>query len=345
MAKISIAVNARDLREIFQKSIGLVPCARVPGLLRALEKIAVKRSDADPFEVGVTSLRILGGRFAIEPRGEDLLKESVVTSLLCGADKKVLIQLHSQLFEQLWTADSETVKEVSTGSAEGEQKGPEGGYKESAEAQNGVAEPVTVVAPAGGNQAEKPIEEVPTGSVEGEQKGPEGGCKESAEAQDGVAEPVTAIAAASGNQVNKPIARGRKPAQNNGDEEGAAAARNNEKGIIFVDEKKIFVSIRSALDNLDFADLLAVNVAAAEAVGSLKKGVSLSAPRCKVKRLSGCGDKLTLELESEDETTASLVRGVLGGLSFPSLMQLGGELLSRINRSQAAPKLRANKAV
>ena len=290
MAKISIAVNTRDLREIFQKSIGLVPCARVPGLLRALEKIAVKRSDADPFEVGVTSLRILGGRFAIEPRGEDLLKESVVTSLLCGADKKVLILLHSQLFEQLWTADSETAKEVSTGSAEGEQKGPEGGYKESAE-------------------------------------------------------PVTGIAAASGNQVNKPIARGRKPAQNNGDEEGAAAARNNEKGIIFVDEKKIFVSIRSALDNLDFADLLAVNVAAAEAVGSLKKGFSPSAPRCKVKRLSGCGDRLTLELESEDETTASLVRGVIGGLSFPSLMQLGGELLSRINRSQAAPKLRANKAV
>ena len=79
MAKMSIAVDPRYLREVLQKSFGLVPCARVPGLLRALEKIAVKRSDAEPFELGVTSLRILGGRFAIEPRGEDLLKESVVT--------------------------------------------------------------------------------------------------------------------------------------------------------------------------------------------------------------------------------------------------------------------------
>jgi hypothetical protein len=294
MAKISIGVNARDLREVLDKSFGLVPGARVPGLLRALEKIAVKRSDPEPFELGVTSLRILGGRFAIEPRGEDLLKESVVTSLLCGADKKVLIPLHSRLFEQLWTEEPEPAKDVSTVSVEGEQMAPEGGNKESAGAQNVVAGPVTVVAPA------------------------------------------------TGNQVDNPIARGRKLAHTNGDEESRAAARNNEKGI-FVDEKKIIVSIRSALDNLDFVDLLAVNVAAVEAVGSLNKGVSLSAPRCKVKRLSGCGDTLALELESEDETTASLVRGVLGGLSFASLMQLSGELLSRINRSQAAPKLRANK--
>jgi hypothetical protein len=335
MAKISIAVDPRYLREVLQKSFGLVPCARVPGLLRALEKIAVKRSDAEPFELGVTSLRILGGRFAIEPRGGDLLKESVVTSLLCGADKKVLIALHSRLFEQLWTAESEPAKDVSTGSVEG----PEGGNEESvgvqndvAGAQNEVTGPVTVVAPAS------------TGSVEGEQKGPEGGNKESAGAQNEVTGPVTVVAQASGNQVDEPIARRRKPAQINGDEEGAAAPRNNEKGIIFVDEKKIFVSVKSALDNLDFGDLLAVNVAAVEAAGSLRNGVSQSAPRCKVKRLSGCGDTLTLELESEDETTASLVRGVLGGLSFASLMQLSGELLGRINRSQAAPKLRANKA-
>ena len=123
MGKISIAVNPRDLREALQKALGLVPDARVIGLLRTLEKIATKRSDPEPFEVGVTSLRIVGGRFAIEPRGEDLLKESVVTSLLCRVDKRMLIQLHSCLFEQLWRGDSEPAKEVASRISGSEKEG------------------------------------------------------------------------------------------------------------------------------------------------------------------------------------------------------------------------------
>ena len=95
------------------------------GLLRTLEKIATKRSDPEPFEVGVTSLRIVGGRFAIEPRGEDLLKESVVTSLLCRVDRKMLVQLHSCLFEQLWRGDSEPAKGVGGESLEVKKKGVE----------------------------------------------------------------------------------------------------------------------------------------------------------------------------------------------------------------------------
>ena len=48
-------------------------------------------------------------------------------------------------------------------------------------------------------------------------------------------------------------------------------------------------------------------MAAVEAVRSLNKGVSISVPRCKIKCLSGCGDTLTLELESEEETDVAKV--------------------------------------
>ena len=296
MAKISIAVNPRDLREALQKALGLVPDARVLGLLRALEKIAIKRADPEPFEVGVNSLRILGGRFAIELRGEDFLKESVVCSLLCRADRRMLSQLHSCLFEQLWRGGSEPAKEVAGESSEGGEKGVEQGNKDSVASQDSVPGPLPVETPA-------PVE-----------------------------------------QVVKPVARDRKLATNNGDEDDAATERNNGKGVIVVDEKKIFGSIKGALDELEFSDLLAVNVAVVEAVQSLNKRVTLSAPRCKTKRLSGCGDAVTLELGSEEETTSSLVRGLLGGLSFSSLMQLTGELLGRI-RSQDLAKHSASKAV
>jgi hypothetical protein len=297
MAKISIAVNPRDLREALQKALGLVPDARVLGLLRALEKIATKRTDPEPFEVGVTSLQIVGGRFAIEPRGDDLFKESVVTSLLCRADKKMLTQLHSCLFEQLWRGDSEPAKDVGGESPEGKKTGAERGNKDSVPAQDSVPGPLPIGTPP------------------------------------------------PADQVVKPVAWESKFAKNNGDEDGAAAERYNGKGAIIVDERKIFGSIKSALDQLEFSDLLAVNVAAMEAVGLLNKGVSLNAPRCKIKRLSGCGDTLSLELESEEVTTSSLVRGLLGGLSFNSLMQLTGELLGRISRSQCAPKHSASKAL
>jgi len=296
MAKISIAVNPRDLREALQKALGLVPGARVLGLLRALEKIANKRTDPEPFEVGVTSLRIVGGRFAIEPRDDDLLKESVVTSLLCRADKKMLTQLHSSLFEQLWRGDSEPAKDVDGESPEGQKTGAERGNKDSVPAQDSVPGPLPIGTPP------------------------------------------------PADQVVKPVARESKFAKNN--EDGAAAERYNGKGAIIVDEKKMFGSIKSALDQLEFSDLLAVNVAAMEAVGLLlNNGVSLSAPRCKIKRLSGCGDTLTLELESEEVTTSCLVRGLLGGLSFNSLIQLTGELSGRISRSQYAPKHSASKAL
>src|SRR5271165_2786499 len=138
MGKISIAVNPRDLREALQKALGLVPDARVLGLLRTLEKIATKRSDPEPFEVGVTSLRIVGGRFAIEPRGEDLLKESVVTSLLCRVDRKMLVQLHSCLFEQLWRGDSEPAKGVGGESLEVKKKGVERAEDDSVPAPDSV---------------------------------------------------------------------------------------------------------------------------------------------------------------------------------------------------------------
>ena len=296
MGKISIAVNPRDLREALQKALGLAPDAWVIGLLRTLEKIATKRSDPEPFEVGVTSLRIVDGRIAIEPRGEDLLRESVVTSLLCRVDRKMLIQLHSCLFEQLCRGDSEPAKGVAVESPEVKRKGVERAKNDSVAAPDSVPGPLPI-------ETLLPLD-----------------------------------------QAVKPVGREGKLAKNNGDEGGASAERNHDKVVLFVDEKKIFGSIRSALDELEFGDLLVVNVAAVEAVQSLNKGVSINAPRCKVKRLSGCGETLNLELESEEETTSSLVRGLLGGLSFNSLMQLTGDLLGRI-RSQDVAKVAASKAV
>jgi len=57
------------------------------------------------------------------------------------------------------------------------------------------------------------------------------------------------------DQAVTPVARERKVAKNNGDEGGAAAERNHDKVVLFVDKKKIFGSIRSALDELEFGDL------------------------------------------------------------------------------------------
>jgi len=179
----------------------------VLGLLRTLEKIATKRSDPEPFEVGVTSLRIVGGRFAIEPRGEDLLKESVVTSLLCRVDRKMLVQLHSCLFEQLWRGDSEPAKGVGGESLEVKKKGVERAKNDSVPAPDSVPGPVPI----------------------------------------GTLLPV--------DQAVTPVARERKVAKNNGDEGGAAAERNHDKVVLFVDEKKIFGSIRSARGRIKKVDV------------------------------------------------------------------------------------------
>jgi hypothetical protein len=42
MAKISIPVNPRDLRDVLQSSLERVPSARIHALLRTLEKIALQ---------------------------------------------------------------------------------------------------------------------------------------------------------------------------------------------------------------------------------------------------------------------------------------------------------------
>lgn len=53
-----------------------------------------------------------------------------------------------------------------------------------------------------------------------------------------------------------------------------------------------------------------------EAIGALRKGAKITAPKRKSKRLIGRDGSLSLELESEEATNANLVRALLGGLDF-----------------------------
>jgi hypothetical protein len=112
MAKISIPVNPRDLREVLQSALELVPSAKIPGLLRTLEKIAVQTSSAAPFEIRVSALHFVNGQWEVHPRSEDLHKESVVISVLHGSERRVLMALHSNLYGQLFTVNSEPQKEA-----------------------------------------------------------------------------------------------------------------------------------------------------------------------------------------------------------------------------------------
>jgi hypothetical protein len=102
MAKISILVNARELREGVQKLIVQVSPERALGLLRALEKIALGKCEAGAFEVGISTVRYTMGQLEVIPRTDDLLKEPVVVSVLAGADPRLLKEWHSCLFGQLF---------------------------------------------------------------------------------------------------------------------------------------------------------------------------------------------------------------------------------------------------
>lgn len=107
MAKLSIPVSSRDLRDAVQSSLALVPAAKVPGLLRALEKIAGRVSGAGSYEIGIATMRHVQGRWEVQPRLEDLYRDGVVVSVLHGSDKKVLMAVHSSLFGQLFNSNDQ----------------------------------------------------------------------------------------------------------------------------------------------------------------------------------------------------------------------------------------------
>lgn len=293
MAKLSIAVNPRDLRDLLQSSLGLVPLAKVPGLLRTLEKIAGRTSVPGPFEVGITALRCVGGEWEIEPRNEDLLKEGFVTSMLHGSDKKVLIALHSSLFAQLFRANGDPSKEDVNRSASVKKKqgGPgEKSVSSGQKNQNGAGAAMASRAPH-------------------------------------------PVAAAPDCLFVQPRALDGGAVEQNGSDN---AVGGHEKRIV-ISEKQLFVAIKTALDCLEFADLLALSRAVLDALDALKSGASVPALRCS-KRLVGLGDALNFELESEENTAALLVRGLLAGLGFSSLMQLNGEFAIRMNVAHAGSR-------
>jgi hypothetical protein len=118
MAKISIPVNPRDLRDVLQSSLERVPSAKIPGLLRTLEKIALQTTCGAPLDIGVNALQFVDGQWEVHPRNDDLHKESVVMSVLHGVEKKALIALHSDLFGQLFNANGHPQAEDGKSSVE-----------------------------------------------------------------------------------------------------------------------------------------------------------------------------------------------------------------------------------
>ena len=237
MAKISIPVNPRDLIAELQKHL-LTP-ERVSTLLMSLERIATKKTDDEPFKLGVASLRYVDGRLDIEPESEEIFTEPVLVTLFRNEDKMSLIALHSQLYTQLFKL--------------GEKNGDQ---------------PAVVA---------------------------------------------------------------------NWDENVSESPQNEDKFVVTINEKKLYAAIEKVLRNLSFDDLLVVNKAVIETIGTLKKETLFAAPRYKNKRLIEGEGVLTLEIESK-ETSAGLVSGLLRGLEFSSLMKLSGEILGLITKANAREK-------
>jgi hypothetical protein len=292
MAKISIPVNFRDLREALQCSLELVPSAKVPGLLRALEKIAGGVSGAASFEIGVTALRHIDGRWELQPKLEDLQREGVVIGVLHGSDRKALMAVHSNLFEMLFPPNDHPPRMDLTSSARVKTKRVDS---------NGVTSTA--------------VQEKRNGAGDRGEKG-------------AVPRP-DSLAQQSLLQDVKP---GREP-----DHDHAPGSVRGPDKRITISEKPLFLAIKNSLDGLEFGELLSLNRWVLDVVDSLKNGSSLPALKC-TKRLVGLGDALHFELENEDPTSVSLVRGLLGGLGMSTLIQLHGEFSVRLNVAHAGAR-------
>ena len=296
MARLSIPVNPRELREVIQSSLELVPSAKIFGLLRTFEKIALQTSTVAPCEVGVVALKYVDGQWEIHPRSDDLHKESVVISVLHGLEKKVLIALHSNLFGQLFKANGHPQKEP---------------VSLSGQVKMARSEPATI-----------PISAV--------QK------RQGATGASGVNVGSVFLSLQSTPQDGKAV-------EPTGNDNVPGATRNQEKRIT-ISERNLFLAIKNALDGLEFADLLALNRSVLDAVDALKSGASR--PGLKgVKRLVCLEGALNFELENEEPTAISLVRGLLAGLGFNALMQLHCEFSSRMNVAHAVARKTATDAV
>jgi hypothetical protein len=295
MAKISIPVNPRDLRVVLQSSLERVPSARIPGLLRTLEKIALQTTYGGGFEIGVNPLQFVDGQWEVHPKNDDLHKESVVMSVLHGVEKKALIALHSDLFGQLFNANGHP------------QAAP---ANRSTEDKKARGEPVDL-------------------PVSAAQKRP-------------------VVAGAAGARVGSVSLTVQPPAQDGrtvgtiGDDLAPVAASRSQEKRITISERNLLLAIKGALDGLQFEDLLALNRLVLDAVDALKSRASRPALKA-AKRLVWLEGGLNIEIENEEPTAVSLVRGLVAGLGFGALMQLHGEFSSRMNVAHAgARKAAAN---
>jgi len=294
MAKISIPVNSRDLRDVLQASLERVPSPRIPGLLRTLEKIALQTTSRTPFEIGVNALQFVDGQWEVHPKNDDLHKESVVVSVLQGVENKALIALHSDLFGQLFTNGHPQAEAADRSSEDKKARG------ERVDLPGSVAHKKPVAAGAPGMKVE-----------------------------------------ADSVRVQPPAHDGRTAGKIGNDDALVAVSRTQEKRIA-ISERSLLLAIKGALGGLQFEDLLALNRAVLDAVDSLKSRPSRAALKA-AKRLVWCEGGLNVELENEEPTAVSLIRGLLAGLGFGALMQLHGEFSSLMNVAHAgARKAAAN---
>jgi hypothetical protein len=274
-----------------------VPSARIPGLLRTLEKIALQTASGGPFEIGVNPLRFVDGQWEVHPKNDDLQKESVVMSVLHGVEKRALIALHSDLFGQLFNANGHPQAALAN---------------RSTEEKKARGEPVDL-------------------PVSAAQKGP-------------------VAAGASGARVGPVSLTVQPPAQDDrtvgkiGDDAAPVAVSRSQEKRITISEKNLLLAIKGSLDGLLFEDLLALNRSVLDALDALKSRASRPALKA-AKRLVRLEGGLNVELENEEPTAVSLVRGLVAGLGFGALMQLHGEFSNRMNVAHAGARKAAENGL
>jgi hypothetical protein len=129
-----------------------------------------------------------------------------------------------------------------------------------------------------------------------------------------------------------------------GDDDTPVAVSRGQEKRITISERNLLLAIKGALDGLQFEDLLALNRAVLDAVDSFKSQASRPALKA-AKRLVWLERGLNIELENEETTAVSLVRGLLAGVGFGALMQLHGEFSSRMNVAHAGARKDAANGV
>jgi hypothetical protein len=100
MAKIYIPVSPRDLREVLQSSLELVPSARIPGLLRTPKKSMKSGGSRPPLKGAKRSVWLEDG-VSFELENDEPTAVSLVRGLLAGLGSNALMQLHGEFSSRM----------------------------------------------------------------------------------------------------------------------------------------------------------------------------------------------------------------------------------------------------